>query len=128
MATGCVPGGTAARYQCWPPRRARSRSPAGEGLQVELVDRLDHEPREAIGGQPIAQVGRQQQRLVAIAGEEVLSHARDGPKRAGQQGLWDSLHSKRKSPSEHKSAAFYASARRPRRLPLRPDRELLVPA
>jgi hypothetical protein len=54
-----------------------------EGLEVELVDRLDHEPREVIGGQPVAQVGWQQQRLVTVAREEVLSHARR-PERRGQ--------------------------------------------
>ena len=57
-----------------------------ERLDVELVDRLDHEPGEVIGGQPVTQVGRQQQRLVAIAGEEVLSHARmvqNGPDSRG---------------------------------------------
>ena len=57
-----------------------------EGLEVELLDRLDHEPGEVVVGQPIAQVRRQQQRLVSIAGEEVLWHARmvqDGPDSRG---------------------------------------------
>jgi hypothetical protein len=48
---------------------------AVEGLEVELRHRVDHEPGEVIGGQPVAQVRRQEQRLVAVAGEEVLRHA-----------------------------------------------------
>jgi hypothetical protein len=31
---------------------------AVEGLELELLDRFDHEPGEVIGGQPVAQVRR----------------------------------------------------------------------
>jgi hypothetical protein len=41
--------------------------PAGtqERLKVELVDHVEDEPGEVVGGQPVAQVGRQQEGLVA---------------------------------------------------------------
>ena len=58
-----------------------------EGLEVELLDRLDHEPGEVVLGEPLAQVRRQQQRLVTVAGEEVLGHAWMVQNRAGQQGV-----------------------------------------
>ena len=47
-----------------------------EGLEVELLDRLDHEPGQMVLIQPIAQIRRQQQGLISIAAKEVLSHAR----------------------------------------------------
>jgi hypothetical protein len=46
-----------------------------EGLEVERLDGIDHEPGEVVLGEPVAQVRRQEQRLVAVAGDEVLGHA-----------------------------------------------------
>ena len=45
-----------------------------EGLEVELLDRLDHEPGEVVLGEPVAEVRRQQHRLVTVTAEEVLGH------------------------------------------------------
>jgi hypothetical protein len=41
-----------------------------EGRQVELVDYVAHEPGEVAGRQPLAQVGREQERLVTVTGKE----------------------------------------------------------
>ena len=49
---------------------------AVERLEVELPHRVDHEPGEVVVVEPVAQVRRQEHRLVAVAGEEVLGHAR----------------------------------------------------
>lgn len=46
-----------------------------EGLEVELVHGLDHEPGGVVVGQPVAEIRRQKQWLIAVAAEEVLSHA-----------------------------------------------------
>ena len=46
-----------------------------EGLEVELRHRVDHEPGEVVVVEPVAQVRRQEHRLVAVAAEEVLGHA-----------------------------------------------------
>jgi hypothetical protein len=45
-----------------------------ESLEVELLDRLDHKPGEVVFTQPVAQIRRQQQRLLSITSEEVLRH------------------------------------------------------
>jgi hypothetical protein len=45
-----------------------------ERLQVELVDHVEDEPGQVALGQPVAQVGRQQERLVAAAAQEVVGH------------------------------------------------------
>lgn len=42
--------------------------------QVDLLDRVDHEPGEVVLGQPLGQAGRQKQLLVSVAGEEVVGH------------------------------------------------------
>ena len=42
--------------------------------QIELADRVDHESREVVLGQPLPQAGRQQQDLLAITRQEVLRH------------------------------------------------------
>jgi hypothetical protein len=46
-----------------------------EGRQVELVDHVEDEPGQVASGQPVAQIGRQQERLVAVAAQEVVRHA-----------------------------------------------------
>jgi len=45
-----------------------------ERRQVKLVDYVAHEPGEVAFGQPVAQVGREQEGLVAVATQEVVSH------------------------------------------------------
>jgi hypothetical protein len=45
-----------------------------EGLKVELVDHVEDEPGEMILGEPVAQVRRQQEGLVAVATQEVIGH------------------------------------------------------
>jgi hypothetical protein len=45
-----------------------------ERLKVELVDHVEHEPGEVAGGEPVAQVGREQERLVAVAAQEIVGH------------------------------------------------------
>ena len=54
--------------------RFRVRLGGKERGQIELADRVDHEPREVVLGQPLAQARRQQQLLLAITREEVLRH------------------------------------------------------
>ena len=44
--------------------------------QVHLGDRVEHEPREMLLGQPLTQARRQQQLLLAITRDEVLRHHR----------------------------------------------------
>jgi hypothetical protein len=46
-----------------------------ERLEAELRHRVEHEPGQMILRQPLAQTGRQQQLLVTITRQEVLSHA-----------------------------------------------------
>ncbi len=43
--------------------------------QVELVDHVRHEPVEVAGGQPVARVGWEQERLVRVAVKEIVGHA-----------------------------------------------------
>jgi hypothetical protein len=52
----------------------------------DRADRVDHEPRQGILGQPTPDVGRQQERLLPITRDDILRHAPDGLKRAGRGG------------------------------------------
>jgi hypothetical protein len=45
-----------------------------EGLKVELVDDVEDEPGQVAVGKPLAQVGREQEPLVAVGGQEVVGH------------------------------------------------------
>jgi hypothetical protein len=45
-----------------------------EPSQVELVDHVTDEPGEVAFGQPLAQVGREQEGLVTVTGKEVVGH------------------------------------------------------
>lgn len=45
-----------------------------EGSEVELVDHVNDEPGEVVGWQPVAQVGRQQEGLIAVAAQDVRGH------------------------------------------------------
>src|SRR5262245_11561167 len=45
-----------------------------EGLQVELVDDVQHEPGEVAVRQPVAQVRGQQEGLVAVTAQKVVGH------------------------------------------------------
>jgi hypothetical protein len=64
-------------------------SPRGaqERVEVEVVDDVEDEPGEVVLGQPVAQVGRQQEGLVAVAAQEVVSH--------GACYLFRTIHTKR---------------------------------
>jgi hypothetical protein len=42
-----------------------------ERRQVELVDHVEDEPGQVVGGEPVAQVGREQERLVTVTGKEL---------------------------------------------------------
>lgn len=42
--------------------------------EIQLLDRIDHEMRQMPIRQPIPQIGRQQQHLITITRNEVLSH------------------------------------------------------
>ena len=86
-----------------------------EGLEVELLDRVDHEPGEVVVCEPVAEVRRQKHRLVAVAGEEVLSHAwivHGVPDEKGRSagGLCDSLSLKREPPA---TPASHTKQKRP---------------
>jgi hypothetical protein len=48
--------------------------PGDERREVELLDNVQHELRQVIGHQPLAQARRQQQLLHAVAHQEVLRH------------------------------------------------------
>jgi hypothetical protein len=43
-------------------------------LHDGLVDHITHEPGQVVFGQPVAQVRREQEGLVAIAAKEVVGH------------------------------------------------------
>ena len=47
-----------------------------ERVKVELVDHIKHEPGQMIGRQPVTQVRWEQERLVTVAGKEVVGHGR----------------------------------------------------
>jgi hypothetical protein len=46
-----------------------------EGRRVELVDHITNEPGEVAFGEPAAQVGWEQEGLVAVAATEVVGHS-----------------------------------------------------
>src|ERR1700677_315495 len=54
--------------------------------EVDVLDRIDHEPRQMVLRQPLAQRERHQQQLLTITLDEVLSHAHKLHKPAGQTG------------------------------------------
>ena len=45
-----------------------------EGREVILFDRVQHEPRQMVFGQPVHHRRRQQRELIAFWGEEVVGH------------------------------------------------------
>jgi hypothetical protein len=45
-----------------------------EGRQVELVDDVEDEPGEMILGEPVTQVGWEQEGLVALCAQKVVRH------------------------------------------------------
>jgi hypothetical protein len=47
---------------------------AQERAEIELVDHVQDEPGEVAFGEPVAQVGGQQEGLVAVAAKEVVDH------------------------------------------------------
>jgi hypothetical protein len=52
---------------------------AQERTEVQLVDDVEDEPGQVIVGQPVAQVGGQQERLVGVAAQEVVGHGASYP-------------------------------------------------
>ena len=63
---------TAGSYAARP--RPSARYAEKNADEIELVDRLDHEPREMILRQPVPQRRWQQERLVPTGLDEVLGH------------------------------------------------------
>jgi hypothetical protein len=58
-------------------RRPTVSVPAVDGIkrvEIHLRDRVDHKPREVPLGQPVANIRRQEKRLLAIRRKEVLAH------------------------------------------------------
>jgi hypothetical protein len=49
---------------------------AEDPAQIDLLDRVEHTPRQVILAEPVTQAGRQQQLLITITSEEVLRHHR----------------------------------------------------
>ena len=47
-----------------------------ERAQVQLVDDVEHEPSQMVGREPLADIGWEQEGLVAVAGTEVVGHGR----------------------------------------------------
>jgi len=45
-----------------------------ERVEVQLVDHVEDEPGQVALGQPVAEVGGQQEGLVAVAAQEVVGH------------------------------------------------------
>src|ERR1035441_29310 len=82
-----------------------------ERLKVHLRHRVDHEPRQVIGRQPIPHVRRQQETLLTPAFNEVLSHAGIVLNVPDGTPLCDSLVSKRASGSGRHGAAPATRAR-----------------
>jgi hypothetical protein len=56
--------------------------------QVELVDHVQHEPRQMVAGQPVAQVRREQEGLVAVAAQEVVGHGPSYPFAPLAPNIW----------------------------------------
>jgi hypothetical protein len=50
-----------------------------EGREVHLLDRVQHEPRQMVFGQPVRHRRRQQIQLIAFWGEEVVGHGQFWP-------------------------------------------------
>jgi hypothetical protein len=50
-----------------------------EGCEVELVDHVEDEPGEIALREPVAQVGWEEEGLVAVAAQEVGGHGRPYP-------------------------------------------------
>jgi hypothetical protein len=48
---------------------------AQERAGVELVDHVQHEPGQMVGGEPVAQVRWEKEGLVAVVAQEVVGHA-----------------------------------------------------
>jgi hypothetical protein len=46
---------------------------AVELAQIHLCDGVNHKPREVPLGQPIADIRRQEERMITVSGEEVVT-------------------------------------------------------
>jgi hypothetical protein len=67
--------------------------------QIDLLDRIQHEPRQVVFRQPLTQAGRQQQLLLTIARNEVLGHRQSPP----PQGPANRLKPSGRQPHPHPS-------------------------
>jgi hypothetical protein len=47
-----------------------------EWAKVQLVDHIQDEPGQVVGGQPVTDIGWEQEHLVTVAGTEVVGHGR----------------------------------------------------
>ena len=69
-----------------------------ERREIDVLDRIDHNPRQMVLRQPLTQRGGHQQQLLTITLDEVLSHTQKLLKPAGQtRGLRNSLGRKQAS-------------------------------
>src|SRR5271154_5948066 len=57
--------------------------------EVDVLDRIDHEPREVVLRQPLAQRGRHQQQPLTITFDEVLGHPRSVLTEADGSGVYE---------------------------------------
>ena len=69
-------------------------------VEVHLLNRADHKPRQVILRQPLAHVGRHQKRLLAITRDKALSHARDRPKPARRHPTYATTSGETRSASD----------------------------
>jgi hypothetical protein len=83
LAGGADPGAVAIQEhgQQHPGRIGGPTMPVGpigleERTKVELVDHVQDEPGQMVGRQPVTYIGWEQERLVAVAGKEVVDHGR----------------------------------------------------
>jgi hypothetical protein len=86
-----------------------------ERRQIDVLDGVDHEPRQMVLRQPLAQRGRHQQQLLTITLDEVLSHAQKCLNRGGRTGgLRNSLRAMRASASSGVTLAHRTNRSCPR--------------
>jgi hypothetical protein len=81
LPRGAHPGGVAIQEHAQQHLRTIGGMPVAVGpvhlvkrREIELVDNVDDEPGEVALGQPVAQVGRQQEPLVAFRAQKIISH------------------------------------------------------
>jgi hypothetical protein len=58
-----------------------------ERVEIHLLDRRQHEPRQVVLRQPVTEIRRHQKRLITVARNEAQAHARHRLNRPGQHRL-----------------------------------------